>query len=58
MLEGGALDRVAEEAPRRLGVVRDAGRDRDAVVAVAHEDLCGNQPVSRAGVASEKRRDI
>ena len=58
VLEGGALDRVAEEAPRRLGVVRDAGRDRDAVVAVAHEDLCGNQPVSRAGVASEKRRDI
>ena len=38
VLEGGALDRVAEEAPRRLEVVRDAGRAQDAVVAVAHED--------------------
>ena len=57
VLEGGALDRVAEEAPRRLEVVGDVGRDRDAVVAVAHEDLCVNQPVSRAGAASEKRRE-
>ena len=50
------LDRVAVEAPRRLEVVGDVGRDRDAVVAVAHEDLCVNQPVSRAGAASEAWR--
>lgn len=51
------LDGVAEEAPRRLRVVGDAGRAQDAVVGVAHEDG-GRLDVQRVplGVDSGARR--